>query len=280
MPTLLRRFGLLLAVAGSLLASIALPAPSAQAAEALLSQGKTATASSTEGVFSARNAVDGDLETRWSSAFADPQWIQIDVGTRADISRVALTWESAYATSFRIQVAHDGQAWTVLHQTATGVGGAQSLAASGAGRYVRMHGAQRATPYGYSLWEFQVYGNGGDPIPAPPRLVWSDEFGGAADGKPNASKWRADPGTGPNNKLECYTDHRNATLDGSGHLVMEARKEVTAGSSCPRDPLSGSTTCQYTSARMNAGAAFQFTYGRIEARIKVPKGAGCGPRSG
>ncbi|OQR65575.1 licheninase [Streptomyces maremycinicus] len=429
MPTLLRRFGLLFAVAASLLAFIALPAPSAHAAEVLLSQGRTATASSTEGVFSARNAVDGDPGTRWSSAFADPQWIQIDLGARADINRVALTWEAAYATSFRIEVSDDAQAWTVLHQTAAGVGGAQSLPVSGAGRYVRMYGTQRATgygyslwefqvygtggsggdtsrllsygrtgaasssqtdqncwectparafdrdpasrwatssttgwtdpgwisvdlgataqidkvvlqwdpayaksfqiqvspngadwtpiysttsgtgfkqtlnisgtgryvrmygteratPYGYSLWEFQVYGTGGDPLPAPPlpsdpatppRLVWSDEFDGAAGGKPDPSKWRADPGTGPNNELEYYTDHRNAALDGSGHLVMEARKEVTAGSSCPRDPLSGSTTCQYTSARMNTGATFQFTYGRVEARIKVPKGNGLWP---
>lgn len=94
---------------------------------------------------------------------------------------------------------------------------------------------------------------------------------------PTPAKWRADPGTGPNNELENYTDHRNAALDGAGHLVMEARKEVTAGSSCPRDPLSGSTTCQYTSARMNTGATFQFTYGRVEARIKVPKGNGLWP---
>ncbi|MGW6927793.1 discoidin domain-containing protein [Streptomyces sp. NPDC054950] len=161
MQTLPRRFGLLFAVAVSLLAFIALPAPSAQAAEVLLSQGKPATASSTEGVFSARSAVDGDLGTRWSSAFADPQWIQVDLGARAEISRVALTWEAAYATSFRIEVSNDAQTWTVLHQTATGAGGAQSLSVSGAGRYVRMYGTQRATAYGYSLWEFQVYGTGG-----------------------------------------------------------------------------------------------------------------------
>ncbi|WP_108955942.1 discoidin domain-containing protein [Streptomyces fragilis] len=431
MQTLLRRFGLLLAVASSLLAFVALPAPAAQAADVLLSQGKTATASSTEGVFSARSAVDGDAGTRWSSAFSDPQWIQIDLGTTARISRVALNWETAYGKAFRIEVSNDAARWTVVHETATGTGGAQSLTVAGTGRYVRMYGIQRgtaygyslwefqvfgafgsgdpggdadkllsygrtgaasssqtdsncwecsparafdrdpasrwatspgtgwtdpgwisvdlgataqinkvvlqwdpayaksfqiqvspngtdwtpiysttagtgfkqtllvsgsgrhvrmygterATPYGYSLWEFQVYGAGGDPVPAPPlpsdpanppRLVWSDEFDGAANSRPDAAKWRPDPGTGPNNELEYYTD-RNATLDGSGHLVMEARKETTAGSSCPRDPLSGSGTCQYTSARINTGATFQFTYGRVEARIKVPKGNGLWP---
>ncbi|MFI2780124.1 discoidin domain-containing protein [Streptomyces sp. ALB3] len=426
----LRRFSLFLALAAALLAFIALPPPSAQAAEVLLSQGKPATSSSTEGNFSARSAVDGDPGTRWSSAFADPQWIQIDLGASAGISRVVLNWEAAYGTAFKIEVSSDAERWTVVHQTAAGTGGTQNLTVSGTGRYVRMYGTQRATtygyslwefqvygtadgpggdaarllsygrpgaasssqsdqncwdctparafdrdpasrwstssttgwtdpgwisvdlgataqidkvvlqwdpayaksfqiqvssngadwtpiysttsgtgfkqtltvsgtgryvrmygtqratPYGYSLWEFQVYGTGGDPIQAPPlpsdpanppRLVWSDEFDGAAGGKPDSSKWRADPGTGPNNELENYTDHRNAALDGAGHLVMEARKEVTAGSSCPRDPLSGSTTCQYTSARMNTGATFQFTYGRVEARIKVPKGNGLWP---
>ncbi|MFJ9062011.1 discoidin domain-containing protein [Streptomyces sp. NPDC102409] len=426
----LRRFSLFLALAAALLGFIALPTPSAQAAEVLLSQGRPATSSSTEGPFNARSAVDGDPGTRWSSAFADPQWIQIDLGTSAGISRVVLNWEAAYGTAFRIEVSSDAERWTVVHQTASGTGGTQSLAVSGTGRYVRMYGTQRATsygyslwefqvygtaggpggdaakllsygrpgaasssqsdqncwdctparafdrdpasrwstssttgwtdpgwisvdlgataqidkvvlqwdpayaksfqiqvssngadwtpiysttsgtgfkqtlavsgtgryvrmygtqratPYGYSLWEFQVYGTGGAPIQAPPlpsdpanppRLVWSDEFDGAAGSRPDSSKWRADPGTGPNNELENYTDHRNAALDGAGHLVMEARKEVTAGSSCPRDPLSGSTTCQYTSARMNTGATFQFTYGRVEARIKVPKGNGLWP---
>ncbi|MGW0877504.1 discoidin domain-containing protein [Streptomyces sp. NPDC002740] len=143
MQTLLRRFGLL--VAASLLAFIALPAPPTQAAEVLLSQGKPATASSTEGVFSARSVVDGDPRTRWSSAFADPQWIQVALGVRAEISRVALNWEAAYATSFRIEVSDDARTWTVLHRTATDAGGAQSLTVTGAGRYVRMYGTQRAT---------------------------------------------------------------------------------------------------------------------------------------
>ncbi|MEW1565507.1 discoidin domain-containing protein [Streptomyces sp. NBC_01558] len=431
MQTLVRRFGLFLAVAASLIAFVALPAPPAQAAEVLLSQGKAATASSAEGPFDARNAVDGDPGTRWSSGFTDPQWIQIDLGSSAKISRVTLNWEAAYGKAFRIEVSDNAQEWTVVHQTTTGTGGTQSLAVTGTGRYVRMYGTQRstqygyslwefqvygtdgsggtggtgtllsygrtgaasssqtdqncwectparafdrdpasrwatstttgwtdpgwisvdlgataqiskvvlqwdpayaksfqiqvspngqdwtpiysttsgtgfkqtlavsgtgryvrmygterATPYGYSLWEFQVYGTGGDPLPAPPlpsdpanppRLVWSDEFDGAAGNKPDASKWRADPGTGQNGELEYYTDQRNAAMDGSGHLVMEARTEATAGSSCPSDPLSGSTTCQYTSARMNTGASFQFTYGRVEARIKVPKGNGLWP---
>ena len=78
----------------------------ASAAGALLSQGRPATASSTENAtFPASNAVDGNAGTRWSSAFADPQWVQVDLGATATIDQVTLNWEAAFARSFQIQVA-------------------------------------------------------------------------------------------------------------------------------------------------------------------------------
>ncbi|WP_448321560.1 discoidin domain-containing protein, partial [Streptomyces sp. CO7] len=195
MQTLLRRFGLLLAVASSLLAFVALPAPAAQAADVLLSQGKTATASSTEGVFSARSAVDGDAGTRWSSAFADPQWIRIDLGATARISRVALNWETAYGKAFRIEVSDDAARWTVVHETAAGTGGAQSLTVSGTGRYVRMYGTERATSYGYSLWEFQVFGafGSGDPGGDTDKLLSYGRTGAASSSQTDSNCWECSP---------------------------------------------------------------------------------------
>ncbi|NEE38296.1 family 16 glycosylhydrolase, partial [Streptomyces sp. SID7982] len=74
-----------------------------------------------------------------------------------------------------------------------------------------------------------------------------------------------------------YTNNKNAAQDGNGSLVLEARREATPGSACPPDPLSGSTTCQYTSARLNTYGKFQFTYGRVEARIKVSGTQGLWP---
>jgi hypothetical protein len=125
----------------------------------LLSQGKTATASSTEnGSFTAPNAVDGNLGTRWSSAFSDPQWLQVDLGASHTISQVKLNWEPAYATAYQIQTSADGSTWTTVYSTTTGTGGNQTLNVSGTGRYVRLYGTARATQYGYSLWEFQVLG--------------------------------------------------------------------------------------------------------------------------
>jgi beta-glucanase (GH16 family) len=124
-----------------------------------IAQGKPTTASSTENAGTpAANATDGNTGTRWSSAFSDPQWLQVDLGASHSISRVVLNWEAAYARAFQVQTSADGTTWTTISSTTTGTGGVQDLSVSGSGRYVRMNGTQRATQYGYSLWEFQVYG--------------------------------------------------------------------------------------------------------------------------
>ena len=138
------------------------PAPTATpvAGGTNLSQGKTATASSTEnGGTLASAAVDGNTGTRWSSAFTDPQWLQVDLGATHTINKVILNWETAYATAYQIQTSNDGTNWTNLYSTTTGAGGVVTLNVSGSGRYVRMYGTARSTGYGYSLWEFQVFGN-------------------------------------------------------------------------------------------------------------------------
>jgi hypothetical protein len=149
--------GLALALATALLL-VAGPPGRAAAASTLLSQGQPATASSTESAaYPASNAVDGNTGTRWSSAFSDPQWLQVDLGASASITQVVLQWEAAYATAFQIQTSPDGTNWTTIYSTTTGTGGTQTLNVTGTGRYVRMYGTARATPYGYSLWEFGVF---------------------------------------------------------------------------------------------------------------------------
>ncbi len=149
-------------VAAALLATVALvaPLPWASAADTLLSQGKPVTASSVENAGTpASAAVDGNTATRWSSQFTDPQWLQIDLGTTATISQVVLQWETAYATAFQIQTSNDATTWTTIYTTTTGTGGTQTLNVTGTGRYLRMYATTRATAYGYSLWELQVYGS-------------------------------------------------------------------------------------------------------------------------
>ncbi|MEZ0066427.1 hypothetical protein ABIA32_002437 [Streptacidiphilus sp. MAP12-20] len=120
----------------------------------------TATASSQENAaFPASSAVDGNLGTRWSSAFADPQWLQVDLGSTRSICGVTLNWETAYGKAFQIQTSNDATNWTTIYSTTAGTGGNQTLTVSGSGRYIRMYGTARATQWGYSLWEFQVFGS-------------------------------------------------------------------------------------------------------------------------
>jgi hypothetical protein len=124
-----------------------------------LSQGRPATASSVENAgLAAANAVDGATSTRWSSAFGDPQWLQVDLGATRPVNRIVLNWEAAYGRAFQLQTSVDGTTWATVYSTSTGTGGVQDLTVTASGRYVRMFGTQRATQYGYSLREFQVYG--------------------------------------------------------------------------------------------------------------------------
>jgi len=127
----------------------------------LLSKNKPVVASSQEGAFTATNAVDGLNDTRWSTAFTDAQWIYVDLGASSSISRVLLNWEAAYGKAYQIQVSDNASTWTTIYSTTTGDGGIDDINVAGNGRYVRMNGVTRGTGYGYSLWEFQVFGNGG-----------------------------------------------------------------------------------------------------------------------
>ncbi|MFF8507049.1 MULTISPECIES: galactose-binding domain-containing protein [unclassified Streptomyces] len=197
---------LVTALAGGLLALA--PATTAQAAPTLLSQGKTATASSTEGgAFTASAAVDGNLTgTRWASAWQDSQWIQVDLGSSATLSRAVLTWEAAYGRSYDIQASENGTDWRTVTSVTAGDGGTDEVTLSGTGRYIRMNGHTRATGYGFSLWEFQVYGTTGGDGPALP---------GGGDLGPNVHVF--DPSTpGIQAKLDQVFQEQESAQFGSG----------------------------------------------------------------
>ncbi|WP_407359221.1 discoidin domain-containing protein [Microbacterium sp. LTA6] len=141
-------------------------------AETLISQGRPATASSVEtSSFPASNAVDGSATTRWASVeYVDPQWITVDLGEGATVSRVLLNWEAAYASKYKVQISVDGTTWTTLKDETAGNGGTDDITGlNGTGRYLRVHGTARGTAYGYSLYELQVFGStgGGTPTPTP-----------------------------------------------------------------------------------------------------------------
>jgi hypothetical protein len=120
---------------------------------------KPATASTSYAGLPPSNATDGSTTSRWSSLFSDNQWIYVDLGSVYTIRQVVLRWEVAYGRAYSIQVSNNAFAWSTAYSTATGDGGVDdiTLASPISARYVRLLGAQRATAYGYSLWEFEVY---------------------------------------------------------------------------------------------------------------------------
>ena len=115
-------------------------------------------------------------------------------------------------------------------------------------------------------------GGGGEP--APWKLAWSDEFEGPAGSPVDATKWVADTGGQGwgNQERQYYTAAANATLDGNGFLVITARAEPP---DTPRRCWYGA--CRFTSARIKTKGKYEPTYGRIEARIRVPRGQGIWP---
>ena len=124
-----------------------------------LASNRTVTCSSIENPdYSCSNAVDGDIETRWSSQFSDPQWISVDLGARKHVKRVILHWEAAHGEAYSIQLSDDAVHWTDLYNTSTSDGDVDNVTVSGTGRYVRVHATMRAAEWGYSLWELEVYG--------------------------------------------------------------------------------------------------------------------------
>ena len=124
-----------------------------------LALNKSVTVSSEEsGVLLATNAVDGDYNTRWSSDFSDPQWIHIDLQDKYSVDRVVIHWEAAYANQFQIQVSSDETNWTTVYTETNGNGGEDVITFSAQiAQFVRILGTQRATSYGYSIYEFEVY---------------------------------------------------------------------------------------------------------------------------
>ncbi|MNP93146.1 Beta-glucanase precursor [compost metagenome] len=92
-------------------------------------------------------------------------------------------------------------------------------------------------------------------------LVWSDEFN--TDGSPDAAKWGYDLGAGGwgNSEAQTYTNSANNVIVQGGNLKITAKKEGSG----------------YTSARLKTEGKYEFTYGKIEVKAKLPTGGGTWP---
>jgi hypothetical protein len=103
-----------------------------------------------------------------------------------------------------------------------------------------------------------------DPVTDYTNLVWSDEFN--IEGAPDPTKWGYDLGSGGwgNNEVQFYTSSSENVVVTGGNLKITAKLQSQGGSS-------------YTSARLKSENKFEFTYGKIEARAKMPVGGGTWP---
>lgn len=130
------------------------------AASENLAYNKNVTVSSTQSdQYPGSNAVDADGGTRWSSAYTDSQYIIVDLGSDYSVNKVRLAWEAAYASQYQIQISRDNMAWTTVYSDYNGQGGVKEITfTAAAARYIKLYAFKRATQYGYSLYEFEVYG--------------------------------------------------------------------------------------------------------------------------
>ncbi len=289
------------------------------AQDTLISQNQPAIASSVESVLHPPSAaVDGDPETRWASAQGSgPQWIAIDFGKTVSMTRVVLQWEAAYASSYKLEVSDDGIQWNTIYTQHAGHGGTETIPFSAQGRYIRMFGTQRGTQWGYSLWEFQVYGSTSSssnqtPTPSPTATTMlspSPTTTVTASQSPTPTST-----TTPTGASKCVANTAPAGMK----LVLDDEFKGSAGS--PPDPtqwvnqpgpgygvetftqsgnvyLDGDgdmvieadkTGSGYTSARINSDAqfsetsnaatpGFHFQYGHVEACMKLPSVSGLWP---
>ncbi len=248
-----------------------------------------------------------DDASRWSSDWNADRWVSVDLGATSTISTVDLYWESAYAVDYLLQVSDDNSTWRTVYEPsaadiaarranvqapadATGRHDTVTLPQAATGRYVRMLGKERRSfynpaPYtaqfGYSLYEFQVWGTGGSAAAAYPALpgdqsgtyqtTFFDDFTSAALDR---SKWRVvRTGTemgSVNGESQAYVDSTNNVRTQNGELILAAKY-------CKGCTQAGGGTYDFTSGRIDTHTHYDFTYGRVSARMKLPVGDGFWP---
>jgi len=110
----------------------------------------------------AQKAFDGDMSSRWSSSFADNQWIEVDLEDCYLLDSVRLVWEAAYATSYELLLSEDAVTYQTAYRKTNATGGTQiiRLPEKTHAQYVRLLCKTRNTNYGSSLYEIEVYGSG------------------------------------------------------------------------------------------------------------------------
>lgn len=196
-----------------------------------IARGRPTTASSVEAPsYPPANATDGNASTRWSSAYSDPQWLQVDLGQSRDLTSAVIRWEYAYAQSWELQLSDDGQAWRTVYSQPASTGGTEIVSFSGQGRYVRLSMTRRATSFGNSIWSFEIYARQGPsfptptPIPSPtpvrPNLALGKVATATSSENPTLGLEKAVDGDRSSRWSSAWSDDQAITVDlGQSHAI-------------------------------------------------------------
>lgn len=106
-------------------------------------------------------AIDNNPGSRWESAFEDPQWIMLDFASPKNVTDIVISWEAANAKDYIIESSNNGTDWTNRVSRSEMAGGQRTdylFDLNFEARYVRLTGTARNMNYGYSIWEFKVFG--------------------------------------------------------------------------------------------------------------------------
>ncbi|GAB3605152.1 hypothetical protein GCM10027413_05610 [Conyzicola nivalis] len=185
-----------------------------------VASGKKASASSTENSSTpARFAVDASATSRWSSAASDGAWIEVDLGSTASIERIDLDWEAAYGRKYLLQTRDsENDDWNTAVTENAGDGGNDSHVVDVRARFVRMKGVERATQYGYSLFDISVWSADGTVVAK--NLAEGASATSTSDEAPGTKAGNAVDGHASSRWSSKASDDQSITVDlGAQHKV-------------------------------------------------------------
>lgn len=188
---------------------------------------QAAAASSEENPASvAGNVIDGDENTRWSSATTDDEWCYIDLGESKSVNRVQILWEEAYAVQYTIEVSDNATDWKTVYTQNEGTGGLEKITfAEEKARYIRMSGVKRQTVYGYSIYEISA--GYVAPIPVDHVLLNQNSVTMKKDGTLQLI-WTIYPANAGNTKVTfTSSDEAVATVSAEGLVTAHGTGEAT-----------------------------------------------------
>ena len=104
------------------------------------------------------NASDGDLQTRWSSAHQNNEWLRIDFQKKIPFSWITIDWEDAYPKTYILEISDNGKTWERIYTIGKADGGPDLVwLKERQARYLRLFCLERSTYFGNSLWEISVW---------------------------------------------------------------------------------------------------------------------------